>query len=73
MRGDDNTKWLPAGRLVELLETLPADSRVMVNCVGNLLVRTADGKKNLAYVDFLFDGDVEPMDLPEGEHDDGHP
>lgn len=62
MRDEDGTKWLPAARLIELLATLPADSRVMPNSVGNLLVLAADGESSLAFVDFVGDGCVESMD-----------
>lgn len=61
MRSEDGTKWLTAARLVELLATLPPDSRVMPNTVGNLLVLSADGERSLAYVDFGGDGEVESM------------
>ncbi len=61
MRDKDGAKWLPAARLIELLSTLPADSRVMPNEIGNLLVLTADGESALAYVDLARDGAVELM------------
>lgn len=31
---DDEQKWLPAGKLSNLLQQVPSDSRVMVNRVG---------------------------------------
>jgi len=52
MLEDDGTKWLRAARLIELLAELPADSRVMVNIVANLLVLSADGTHRVAYIDF---------------------
>ena len=62
MRDDDNRKWLTAARLIDLLQTLPSESRVMPNAVGNLLVLTPDGESSFAYIDLLFDGDVELLD-----------
>lgn len=59
---DGDTKWLSAARLIELLQTLPSESRVMPNAVGNLLVLTADGESSFAYIDLLFNGDVELLD-----------
>ena len=61
MRDENGAKWLTAARLIELLATLPADSRVMPNTVGNLLVLTADGASSLAFVDFAGDGEVDSM------------
>jgi hypothetical protein len=61
MRDEDGTKWLTAARLIELLATLPPDSRVMPNTVGNLLVLVADGASSLAFVDFVGNGEVESM------------
>jgi hypothetical protein len=58
MRDADMTKWLSAARLIELFATLPPDSRVMPNEVGNLLVLTVDGE-NLAFIDLAYDGEVE--------------
>lgn len=60
MLDEDGTKWLTAAQLIELLGTLPADSRVMPNRVGNLLVLTPDGTGSLAFIDFVC-GEVEPM------------
>jgi hypothetical protein len=65
MRDEYGVKWLSAGRLIELLATLPADSRVMPNTVGNLLALTADGERKLAFVDFLCSGDIEWFDGDE--------
>lgn len=64
MHDDNGTKWLPAARLIELLQELPSYSRVMPNAVGNLLAMTANGERALAYVDFARGGSVESM-----EHD----
>lgn len=61
MMYDNGVKWLPAWRLVELLTELPPDSRVMVNAVGNLLVRSHDDEKSLAFIDFVLVGSIEPM------------
>jgi hypothetical protein len=58
---DDNYKFLPVMRLIELLATLPADSRVMPNAVGNLLVLKSDGTSPIAYIDFILGGEVIPM------------
>jgi hypothetical protein len=51
-------KWVSAARLMELLATLPADSRVMPNAVDNLCVLTADGATYLGFIDLLLDGEV---------------
>ena len=59
MRSEDGTKWLTVKRLVELLEEVPSDSRVMVNTVGNLLVLNAVGTESVAFIDFLAAGEVE--------------
>ena len=61
MRDEDGTKWLPAARLIELLATLPSDSRVLTNSVQNLIVLTADGIYAIAYIDFARDGEVKSM------------
>lgn len=61
MKDDTGCKWLPAARLSELLATLPPDSRVMTNAVGNLLVLSADDTEMLAYVDFAGNGEIEPI------------
>ncbi len=61
MIDEDGRKWLPAARLAELLATLPADSRVMPNGVGNLLALSADGEQLVAYVDLAEGGSVEPL------------
>lgn len=58
MLEDDGTKWLTASRLIELLATLPPNSRVSPNAVGNLLVLTEDGSDCISYVNFMFDGEV---------------
>jgi hypothetical protein len=65
MRAENGRKYLTAARLIELLATLPPDSRVAPNTVGNLLVRTPDNKTNLAYVDFIS-GKVESMQWDGG-------
>ncbi|MFA7290875.1 MAG: hypothetical protein WC023_01380 [Rhodocyclaceae bacterium] len=62
IRDKDGTKWLTAKRLAELLETLPPDSRVMPNTVGNLLVLSPDGLRSIAFVDFVGAGEVESME-----------
>ena len=59
MMDEDYSKWLPAARLCELLQTLPPNSRVTVNTVGNLLVYSADGATPVAYVDLCREGRVE--------------
>lgn len=59
MRESDGTKWLPAARLRELLEELPADSRVIPNSVGNLVVYSENGEHMTAYIDFFDVGVVE--------------
>lgn len=61
MQNHDGAKWLTAARLIELLATLPSESRVMPNRVGNLLVLAPDGASSLAFVDFAGDGEVEVM------------
>ena len=61
MRDDDGHKWLTTERLIELLITLPAESRVMPNAVGNLLVLDTNCV-SVAYVDLAGDGHVEFMD-----------
>jgi hypothetical protein len=58
MRDDAGIKWLTAARLIELLTTMPADSRVMPNAVGNMVVLDATGETMIAYVDFSGDGEV---------------
>jgi hypothetical protein len=67
---DDNeydgrgSKYLPAGKLIELLATLPPDARVKCNQVANLLVLAPDGSESLAYIDFLMEGEVVSMKEP---------
>ena len=55
-------KWLVVSRLSELLSRLAPDSRIMVNTVGNLLVKSPDGERSVAYIDFLFEGEIESME-----------
>lgn len=59
MRDDNDVKWLPAARLIELLAKLPADCRVMPNAVGNLLVQSPDGEQDIGHIDLGYDGSVE--------------
>ena len=58
MFDEDGTKYLPAAHLIEILSTLPPDSRVMANSVGNLLILSADGSVGVGFVDFV-DGEVD--------------
>jgi hypothetical protein len=62
VKNDDGIKWLTAERLMELLAKLPANSRVVANRVGNLLIVSADGSRAIAYIDFLLDGSIEDME-----------
>ena len=59
MLDEYGAKWLRARRLIELLETLPQESRVTTNMVGNLLVLTANGEEYFAFVDLSDEGQVE--------------
>lgn len=61
MRDEAGTKYLSAGKLIELLSTLPPDARVICNTVGNLLVMDGPGENYLAYIEFARDGTVESM------------
>jgi len=48
-------KWLPATRLAQLLNELPAGAIVSVNAVGNLKIADEE-LRYIGYVDFLADG-----------------
>lgn len=65
MRDEHGNKLLTAGRLIELLKTLPEESRVMPNSVGNLLVVSGDGERSIACVDFNCAGEIETFDDEE--------
>jgi hypothetical protein len=52
-------KYLTAERLIGLLTSIPGDSQVIPNRVGNLLVLTADGREDVGFVDFSGSGEVE--------------
>lgn len=58
MRDEWSQKYLPAERLIELLQQVPAGSRVYPNAVKNLLFTTPEGDE-LGYIDFLLEGKVE--------------
>ena len=60
MLENNGDKWLTAQRLVQLLSEVPPDSRVMVNAVGNLLIKNASGNQLVAYIDFFAAGELEP-------------
>ncbi len=47
---DNDTKYISAGNLVELLKSLPDGSVVAVNAVGNLSVHDAD-LNQIGYID----------------------
>jgi len=64
MQNEDETKWLPAERLRELLAMIPPDSRVVVGYFGGLSVLTADGESALGFVDFSLLGGVTRWDMP---------
>jgi len=51
-------KWLPPGRLMELLRELPEDSRLVTNYAGNLTIYDSDGLY-VGFIDFNLNGSVE--------------
>lgn len=58
-------KWLPPGRLIELLRELPEDSRLVTNYAGNLTVYDSEGLY-WGFIDFNVDGSIET--ILEGEN-----
>lgn len=57
-------KWLPPGRLMELLRELPEDSRVVTNYVGNLTIYDSDGLY-WGFIDFNLKGEIERIGVEE--------
>ena len=57
MKDDTGAKYLFATRLIELLQTLPSDTRILVNAVGNLCIESNKGNY-VGFIDFLHDGEV---------------
>ena len=55
---EEGIKFLPTAKVIELLQSLPPDSFVHPNRVGNLLVYGAD-MNELGFVDFNLDGEFE--------------
>lgn len=53
-------KFLPATRLIELLNTLPEGTLVAANLVGNLSL--LDAEKHLGFIDFIAHGEIELYD-----------
>ena len=52
-------KYLTVARVMELLQSLPADARLHPNDVGNILVMSDDGDESLGHIDFLLQGKIE--------------
>lgn len=57
----DGHKYLTSGRLVDLLTTLPSNTRVIPNAVGNLLLVDEYGHMAVGYIDFVGEGEMEDM------------
>lgn len=58
---DISFKFLPTPKLIELLSTLPPDTFIWPNRVGNLTIFTREGDDftMVGMIDFLFEGDLE--------------
>jgi len=58
MIDSEGIKYLTASRLKALLDTIPGDTLVICNKVGNLLLLN-EKQEYYGYIDFLFEGNVE--------------
>lgn len=57
----EDVKYLTVARLAELLATIPPDSLVGANRVGNLFINFPDGEYT-GFIDFAGDGEVSMED-----------
>jgi len=64
MKNENDLKWLPVSRLIELLKMLPNDSRILLNDVGNLAIMN-DNDEYIGFIDFLSYGEIEFLDSAE--------
>ena len=58
MRNEYGTKYLPAGKLIELLQTLEPDTRLAPNNVANLAIYTKKDEY-IGFIDFIAEGEIE--------------
>lgn len=58
MIDENDSKYLGAGRLVELLNRIDPDDRVYPNRVGNLTITDKDGNYK-CFIDFISYGETE--------------
>jgi len=63
MRDEAGVKYLTAEQLIALLSELPRDTMVMPNVVGNLQLRSPQGRY-IGFIDFLF-GETEMLEADD--------